>query len=131
MRPGPIPIAFFAATLSASLSALAQNSAPHPHVAVSTDAAQWDRLPASGELASLYPQAALDQQAGARTAMTCRVQADGSLTSCALLEEIPRRFGFGRATIQAAPFFRMRSRSPDGTPTEGQNVRISLEWSAR
>jgi hypothetical protein len=59
------------------------------------------------------------------------VQADEALTGCAILEEIPRRYGFGRATIQAAQFFRMKSRLPDETPTEGQNVRISLEWSDR
>lgn len=130
MRPGPIPIAL-AITLGAFAPALAQTSAPEPHVTVSTDAPQWDRLPTSSELVSLYPQAALDRQAGAHTTITCHVQADGTLTSCAIVEENPRRYGFGRATIAAAPFFRLRSRSPEGTPAQEQNVRISMEWSDR
>lgn len=91
-------------------------------------APSWVRLPTADELARLYPQTAASGNISGRVRMSCRVQVDGKLTACTILEECPAGFGFGRATLQSAVYFQMRPKTVDGVPVEGGRVVIPLNW---
>ena len=88
----------------------------------------WMRMPTGAELASLYPRAAMAKHLGGHTRMSCRVQADGTLTSCVILSETPAGLGFGRAAIQTSRYFKMRPKTVDGQPVEGFYIDIPLDW---
>jgi TonB family protein len=88
----------------------------------------WLGLPSGDDLASLFPDRAKEENRSGRAEINCRVKADGTLDACVLLSETPEGFGFGRATIRAARFFRMSPMTVDGKPVEGGVVRIPMVW---
>lgn len=98
---------------------------PHRLVITNPD---WVRAPKGAELARLYPAEALAKHVGGRTKALCHVLADGALDACVVLEECPRGYGFGRATLSAAQDFQMRPKTVDGVPVEGGTVEVPMVW---
>ena len=62
------------------------------------------------------------------TVIECVVNADGTLRDCVLLKEDPPGYGFGRAALDAARYFRMKPATQDGKPVAGGRVRIPMDW---
>jgi TonB family protein len=58
----------------------------------------------------------------------CEVEADGTLANCFTVFEAPEGAGFGKATLRAARFFRMKPAMLDGKPIGGAIVEIPLHW---
>ena len=58
----------------------------------------------------------------------CKVKLDGTLTDCTIIREAPPGYGFGRATVEAARYFKMTPKTADGTSVEGGVVTIPLNW---
>jgi protein TonB len=56
------------------------------------------------------------------------VTKDGKLVDCIIVSETPRGAGFGRATIAASRYFKMRPQTKDGVPVDGGKVIIPLRW---
>jgi TonB family protein len=88
----------------------------------------WVRMPKGAELFRLYPQAAAAQHVAGRTKAICHVLADGALDACVVMEECPRGYGFGRATLLAAQDFQMRPKTVNGVPVEGGTVMVPMVW---
>lgn len=82
--------------------------------------------PSYGELLAAYPPGALRLHLAGRVLMECRVVADGRLADCIVVEETPRKMGFGEAALGLAPYFRLRGLGA-GPLIEG-SVRIPLAW---
>jgi hypothetical protein len=60
--------------------------------------------------------------------MRCRVERTGALSACAIEHEDPRDLGFGKATLQIAPLFRMKPKSVSGRPVAGAMVTIPVKF---
>jgi TonB family protein len=91
-------------------------------------APEWERQPDEGVLAALYPDSARPLNLRGETSMSCRITASGTFTDCVIVSEAPAGRGFGRATLQAARYFRMRPTLADGRSVAGYLVEVSLAW---
>lgn len=90
----------------------------------------WVRKPTGGDVARVYPKAALAAGQSGRVTLSCQVNADGTIRDCKVVSENPADLGFGAAALSLTPSFRMRSTTGDGTPVGGASVRIPLSFTA-
>jgi TonB family protein len=89
---------------------------------------EWERTPLGDELAELYPDRARDEDVNGRVRMRCEVGADARVSNCVILEEIPAGYGFGRASLSAARYFKMRPKTVNAAPVAGGVVFIPISW---
>jgi len=87
----------------------------------------WIRKPNGQDLERVWPAARKDQ--GGRATMTCRVDGEGLLRTCAVVSEAPLDAGFGQAALALARDFQMEARSGEGEPVRGREVRIPIRFS--
>jgi TonB family protein len=88
----------------------------------------WQSLPNGQQIAADYPNKARAWNVNGQVRLRCRVKADGTLSDCFTLFEAPEGYGFGRATLDAAQYFRMKPTTPDGKSVEGGMVDIPIRW---
>jgi TonB family protein len=88
----------------------------------------WATLPDGASLADHFPERAQRMGVSGRAKILCVAAEDGSLNSCEVLEEFPRGYGFGEATLRTARFFRLRATDQDGLNVAGREVAIPLRW---
>ena len=89
---------------------------------------QWIEKPEASDLEPLYPDRARREKKGGRATIECTVGADGRVSACSVVSESPAGYGFGEATVRAAPTFRMKPRTVDGKPVGDGVVQISVVW---
>ncbi|WGM40734.1 energy transducer TonB [Caulobacter sp. NIBR1757] len=89
----------------------------------------WVRKPTGGDVARVYPKAALAAGQSGRVTLSCQVIADGTLRDCNVVMESPADMGFGEAAKSLSSQFRMRPTTADGQPVGGATVRIPLMFS--
>lgn len=80
--------------------------------------------PTAADIAANYPPAAARNGVEGAATVECRVSAGGRLEDCIVLAEGPRGAGFGRATLNLAEGFQMRS----GDLLEEDIVTIPIRW---
>lgn len=108
----------------------AGSTAPNPPAAVVNPS--WKRMPTADELARLYPSQALAERLSGEAVIKCKVKPDGTLTDCTIIRETPAHWGFGRAAVAAARYFKMTPpETADGTPVAGGTVIVPLKWQTR
>lgn len=88
----------------------------------------WSSKPSASDLARLYPRKASGLGKVGMVVMRCRVEKTGALSACAIMRETPRDIGFGKATLQMAPLFRMKPKSVSGRPVAGAIVVIPVKF---
>jgi TonB family protein len=88
----------------------------------------WSQRPNGSDLVRFYPPKALALELGGMAVMQCRVERTGALSACAIVREGPQGGGFGNATLQMAPLFRMKPMSVSGRPVAGGIVRIPVKF---
>jgi TonB family protein len=79
-------------------------------------------------MAGHYPQSAIAWNIHGFARIMCKVKADGSLTDCFVDVEVPRGYGFGQATLDVSPNFRMKPKDANGLSVEGATVSIPMRW---
>jgi TonB family protein len=104
----------------------AQPLAPPPRAIITRP--DWDRVPDFEVLAEHFPPDAQELELSGRAVIECAVSAAGLLTNCQIVSEAPAGFGFGRATLQVARYFKMRPMMINGAPVEGGKVRVPVNW---
>lgn len=87
----------------------------------------WIKKPNGEDLQRVWPAASRDQ--GGRATMTCRVDGEGRLETCAVVSEAPLNAGFGQAVLELSRNFQMEARTGDGEPVRGREVRIPIRFS--
>lgn len=98
-----------------------------PKVAVIANP-RWIRQPTGDQLMRAYPDSAVGAGAAGRAALSCVVQANGSVSDCVVTSESPGGFGFGRSAQSLSRHFRISPRTVDGQAVEGARVAINLRF---
>ena len=114
-----------ASTTGMAQTAWANSEAPHQGHRV---AATWLRKPEPEDLLAVWPSAAMAKGITGKAVIECTVNRLGALTDCRLISESPAGMGFGAAALAMTPQFLMKPATVDGTPVDGEIVRIPLNF---
>ena len=88
----------------------------------------WSNKPSGADLVRFYPPKAYTHGQEGMAVMRCRVERSGALTACGIVREGPPGAGFGKATLQMAPLFKMKPRSVNGRAVAGAFVTIPVKY---
>jgi protein TonB len=104
-----------------------------PHIAptILIEHPEWERTPTPIDSGMYYPAAALSANVRGKAIMQCRFTRAGTLTDCAVIEEKPAGYGFGKATLALAKFFKLRRPPSEPDIPDGIGVRIPMNWTTR
>lgn len=89
---------------------------------------KWETVPDGDQFADHYPVAALGARMEGQATVHCKVHVDGDLFDCQPQDEQPAGWGFGQATVELAPHFKMQPKIVDGVPVEGADVKFTVKW---
>jgi TonB family protein len=103
---------------AAASSALAADTPPN-----------WRHRPTPEELLAVWPRAALERGVDGKAVITCKVSVQGGLYDCRVERETPPNLGFGAAALALVPQFLMTPKLHDGTPVEGAEVTMPVNFS--
>ena len=87
----------------------------------------WVRQPTAEQMMRAYPDRAIAAGTAGSVSLNCLVEANGSVSDCAVAGETPAGQGFGRAAQNLSRHFRVSPRTVDGAP-EGSRVAINLRF---
>jgi beta-lactamase regulating signal transducer with metallopeptidase domain len=102
--------------------------ASQPYRSTSFVKPDWLSRPTGADLVRFYPAKALAQELTGIAVMRCRVQRTGALSACAVIREAPRGAGFGDATLQMAPLFKMKPIGLNARPVDGGIIKIPVKF---
>jgi protein TonB len=88
----------------------------------------WILRPDGVDVMRFYPTAAKAAKLEGRATITCRVDGEGRLGKCQLINEAPAGAGFGDAALALADRFQMKPVDKNGMATAGQDVRIPFKF---
>jgi len=86
----------------------------------------WLKVPTGGQVAKLFPRKAKAAHIDGRVRIRCRVRPSGLLTNCAVLEETPKGYGFGGATLKFSKLLQLTP-GPYGPAT---TLETPINWRA-
>lgn len=91
---------------------------------------RWAETPGREDVAGIYPARALSLGLGGRAGAECRVGADGGMSGCKVVDELPAGFGFGAAALELADDLRAELTTTGGVGLLGKPVRFGVMFSA-
>lgn len=97
-----------------------------PVVAADGEQPHWLRRPTGQNLAENYPNGAMENHIDGRMTVRCRIDLQGRLVDCIVIEEAPSGYGFGNAGIRLARYFQMTPLARDGHPVGDTRIDIPI-----
>jgi hypothetical protein len=91
----------------------------------------WVDAPSYQDMLAAYPTAAMTRNEKGRTYIGCYFKADGSLTNCRTITQVPEGRGFGQASLRLASRFKGPTSFANGRPTSKAYVMIGLTFDAQ
>lgn len=91
--------------------------------------ATWIRKPRAEDLLSVWPDEALRRGQGGRATIKCKVNVQGGLFDCLVVQESPAGAGFGGAALIMTPQLLMRPAQRNGQPVVSE-VTIPINFEA-
>lgn len=82
----------------------------------------WTAQPSAADLAAGAPAS----REGGRAIMDCVFTAEGTLSNCAVVSQLPVTGGFGDAAVAVAPRYRVAPVGADGVAVAGKPVRVPV-----
>jgi TonB family protein len=117
-----------ALSLGGACAAWAAQPAPQGAPAPVVRMPDWIARPDGADIARFYPTAAKAAKLEGRATIACRVDDEGRLGKCQLINEAPAGAGFGDAALALADRFQMKPVDRNGMATAGQDVRIPFKF---
>lgn len=87
--------------------------------------ARWALMPSVEDAARLYPRRAIDDEVEGSVTVECVATKSGIPNRCTTIQEVPRGYGFGDATVK---LFQTGARLETGTYRPGDKVRVTWKW---
>lgn len=125
-NPGPI-ISFPPVEHPVPEAPPAREPVAEPPLARVINNPSWIRQPTADQMMQAYPNRAIDRRIAGSVSLNCLVEANGTVSGCAVASETPAGQGFGRAAQNLSRHFRVSPRTVDGAP-EGSRVAINLRF---
>jgi len=100
---------------------------PQPSAAPDLSGVRWLQRPSQRDFQQVYPSRALTDGVSGHVRLECTA-ADGGWLDCAVGEESPAGYGFGRAAQQLSRKFRLEPVTPDGRSVVGGRVEVPVEF---
>ena len=105
----------------------ATETPPEPPVARVINNPSWISQPTGDQMMRAYPNRAIERGIAGSVSLNCLVEANGTVSGCAVTGETPAGQGFGRSAQQLSRYFRVSPRTVNGAP-EGSRVAINLRF---
>jgi len=105
-------LALASCAADAGKEAVAKPMLRHPH---------WVSMPTSNDLKRLYPPEAAQLRLSGRATIKCKINGEGRLNDCVVVEEEPAGKGFGSSTLALAPTFQMGD-------SNGGTIQVPVNW---
>ncbi|WP_281187194.1 TonB family protein [Asticcacaulis taihuensis] len=97
---------------------------PGPHYV----AGKWS-YPSGDVLADLYPDRALNDEVEGTVTIDCAINASGRVTSCDVVNESPKGYGFAAATVKAfIKYAKVDPSSVGGQLRDGDRRKFTYKW---
>ncbi len=94
-------------------------------VTTEDDPACWTAKPTGADIERCFPSTG---RAKGGAIVRCKVDVQGPLTGCEVIDEYPLHEGFGDASLNLMPKFRMTRTTKSGRSTEGLSVNVPVLW---
>jgi TonB family protein len=85
----------------------------------------WAQRPSGDDLARFYPERESNVAVDGDVSLVCLVDRPGRLRHCAIAEERPQGYGFGKYALRLVPRFRV---ARPGCPRPGATVTIPIHF---
>ncbi|MGA9659068.1 MAG: TonB family protein, partial [Asticcacaulis sp.] len=91
-------------------------------------AGQWT-YPRGDQMANSYPSRAIDDEVEGTVTIDCAINSSGKVTSCDILNESPKGYGFGAATVKAfIRYAKVEPKSVGGELRDGDRKKFTYKW---
>jgi len=111
-----------------SAGSAGQASAPSDNVPLQAKNLEWERRPTGRDFALFFPSNAMSAGVEGRATLTCRISGERTLEGCAVVDETPHHYSFGKAAITLAKKFKLKSEQREIGAVPGAGVILSLKF---